>query len=203
MSNYKFLIDAGHGGIDKSGHYVTAPSKMHKFHDGLTIYEGLVNRQIVNRLTKIIDDRYDYELIHDWIDDLSLPVRVARADNAFRKDPRCIFLSVHSNAGGGMGNEIYTSTGQTKSDKVAQIFSMVYQKAFPGFKFRKDLKDGDDDKEAEFYVLRKTDCPALLVENLFFDNRQEAEFLLSEVGQNRFAECLFECIEATDKIKPI
>lgn len=203
MSNYKFLIDAGHGGINKSGYYVTAPSKMFKFPDGLTIYEGLVNRQIVNRLTKMLDGKYDYELIHDEIDDLSLPVRVARADNALTKDQRCIFISIHSNAGGGFGNEIYTSTGQTKSDKVAQIFSMVYQKAFPDFKFRKDSKDGDDDKEAEFYVLRKTDCPALLVENLFFDNRREAEFLLSEVGQNRIAECLFECIEATDKIKPI
>lgn len=202
MSKYKWLLDAGHGGII-NGHYVTAPRKMHHFADGLTVYEGVINRLICNKLVKLIEGKYDYRLIHSEEDDLSLAIRVARADNEFQKDPRCIFLSIHSNAGGGSGNEIFTSTGQTKSDRVAQIFCEVYKKQFPQTKFRNDLVDGDDDKEAEFYVLRKTDCPALLVENLFFDNRTEAEFLMSERGQNHIADCLFHCIEAVEMIKPI
>jgi N-acetylmuramoyl-L-alanine amidase len=202
MSKYKWLLDAGHGGF-VNGHYVTAPKKMHKFSDGFTIYEGVINRQICNKLVKLIEGKYDHRLIHSEVDDLSLQVRVSRADNEFTKDSRCIFLSIHSNAGGGKGFEIFTSKGQTKSDKIAQIFCEVYKKKFPENKFRNDLVDGDDDKEAEFYVLRKTDCPAVLVENLFFDNRQDAEFLMSEVGQNRIADCLFECIEATEKLKPI
>lgn len=203
MNRYKWLLDAGHGGVDDSGRYTTAPKKMHKFPDGLTIYEGVINRQIVKKLVKKIEGKYDYRLIHSEQEDLSLPVRVARADNEFQKDPRCIFVSIHSNAGGGKGNEVFTSKGQTKSDKVGQIFCDVYKKHFPEIKFRSDQADGDDDKEAEFYVLRKTDCPAVLVENLFFDNRQEAEFLISEKGQNRIADCLFECIERVENLKPI
>lgn len=204
MSVYRYLLDAGHGGIFKGVskvYYTTAPAKMHTFPDGLVIYEGVINRQIVNRIVKKID--VDYQLIHDEVDDLSLPIRVAAADNAFRKDPRCIFVSIHSNAGGGSGFEIFTSKGQTKSDKVAQIFCDVYKARFPEFKFRSDKLDGDDDKEMDFYTLRKTDCPALLVENLFFDNRLEAQFLLSEAGQERIADCLAECIKKVELLKPI
>lgn len=203
MSNYKWLLDSGHGGLLK-GQYVTAPKKMFVFQDGLTIYEGVINRKIMGWLTHIMKKGgIEYDLISDDVDDLSLPVRVQRADNRFQADPRCIFLSIHSNAGGGSGFEIFTSKGQTKSDKVAQIFCEVYKKAFPDYPFRSDQKDGDDDREMDFYVLRKTDCPALLVENLFFDNRKEAEYLLSDKGQQDIAACLFDCILMTEKLKPI
>ena len=67
------------------------------------------------------------------------------------------------------------------------------------FRFRKDLSDGDLDKEENFYVLKQTHCPAILVENLFFDNRKEAEFLLSDAGQTQIAMTLFEAILATEK----
>ena len=202
-SYFHFLLDAGHGGM-VNGHYTTAPRKMFKFSDGTVIYEGVVNRQIINKLVVLLQRAgIDYSLIHDEGDDLSLPVRVSRADNAFRKDPRCIFLSIHSNAGGGSGFEIFTSKGQTKSDKIAQIFCDVYRKNFPDFIMRIDAKDGDDDKEEDFYVLRKTDCPALLVENLFFDNHREALYLLSEKGQQQIAECLLECIQVCENFKPI
>lgn len=203
MSNYKFLLDAGHGGVDKNAYYVTTPKKMFKFPDGLTIYEGVINRQITEKLIKKIEGRFEYQVISDPVIDLSLQVRVTAADNAFRKDPRCLFLSIHSNAGGGSGFEIFTSKGQTKSDKIAQIFCEVYKRKFPETKFRSDQLDGDDDKEEDFYVLRKTDCPAVLVENLFFDNRIEAEFLLSERGQERIAECLSESIAQVELLKPV
>jgi N-acetylmuramoyl-L-alanine amidase len=108
-------------------------------------------------------------------------------------------LSIHSNAGGGTGFEVFTSPGQTKSDKVANVFCDNYKRFFPDFKFRAGYADGDADKEADFYVLRKTDCPALLVENLFFDNRSEAEFLLSESGQRQIADCLLHSIKECEE----
>lgn len=204
MSNYKWLIDAGHGGLDKSGHYTTFPRKMYVFPaDMMTIYEGVINRKVADKLANRLKNKYEYQFIHDKSDDLSLQVRVSRADNAFRKDPRCIFLGIHSNAGNGSGFEIFTSKGQTKSDKIAQVFWEVYLKHFPTFSFRTDQLDGDDDKEEDFYVLRKTDCPALLVENLFFDNRREAEYLLSDKGQEDIAECLFDCIKTVEELEPI
>jgi len=48
---------------------------------------------------------------------------------------------------------------------------------------RHDYSDGDPDKEARFTILTKTVCPAVLTENLFFDNRDECRFMLSETGQ--------------------
>ena len=58
------------------------------------------------------------------------------------------------------------------------------------------MTDGHEDQEKKeqsqtFYVLRKTKGAAFLVENLFYDNRFEAQFLLSEQGQRRIARCLF------------
>lgn len=203
MSNYKWLCDSGHGGMYK-GKYLTAPAKMHTFQDGLTVYEGVINRIIASKLADLLKvANVDHRLIHDGENDDSLAVRVSRADAEYAKDKRCIYLSIHSNAGGGRGFEIFTSRGQNKSDKIAGIFCEVYRSHFPDFHFREEQVDGDADKEADFYVLRKTDCPALLVENLFFDNRREAEFLMSEGGQQKIAECLFDCIRECESLKPI
>ena len=46
-----------------------------------------------------------------------------------------------------------------------------------------DLTDGDPDIEASFYLLRHTSCPAVLTENLFMDNQDDVEYLLSDIGQ--------------------
>lgn len=202
-SNYLWLLDAGHGGITKDGHYMTAPAKMHTFPD-FTIYEGVINRAITALVEKqLIALRIDYGVLAHPIEDTPLSQRVAKADAAYAKDKRCIYLSIHSNAGGGSGFEIFTSPGQSKSDKIANIFFEVYQKCFPSFPFRSDKSDGDADKEADFYVLRKTDCPALLVENLFFDNLKEAEFLISPLGQQAIADCIVSAITEVEKLKPI
>jgi N-acetylmuramoyl-L-alanine amidase len=57
------------------------------------------------------------------------------------------------------------------------------------------MTDGDDDKEKNYYVLKNTNCPAFLVENLFYDNKQDAQFLLSTQGQTRIARCLFNTVK--------
>jgi N-acetylmuramoyl-L-alanine amidase len=203
MSNFTWLLDAGHGGMHED-HYTTAPSKMFTFPDGLVIYEGVINRKITDILIGLMEENgIRYKKVYHDAHDYSLPFRVSIADAVYQKDKSCIYLSIHSNSGGGSGFEIFTSPGQSKSDKVANIFCEVYQSSFPDIKFRSDKSDGDADKEENFYVLRKTDCPALLVENLFFDNRREAEILLSEVGQKKIAKCLFDCIMKTEQLKPI
>ena len=202
-SNYLWILDAGHGGMNKDV-YTTAPRKMQIYPDGFVIYEGIINRLITEMVYKQLElKQIDFALVYDDVEDTPLQQRVTVADNVYRKDKRAVYLSIHSNAGGGSGFEIFTSPGQSKSDKVANIFCETYQKFFPQFPFRKDLADADADKEADFYVLRKTDCPALLVENLFFDNRKEAEFLKSTGGQQKIANCIVHCIENVEKLKPI
>lgn len=200
---YLWLLDPGHGGIDANGKYTTGLKKMFD-HGDYKIYEGNINRVITKILVKMLTQaKIRHVVIPDWVKDTPLKKRVDIADEYYRLNKEAIFLSIHSNAGGGHGNEIYTSPGQTKSDKVAQIFCEMYQKMLPDMRFRKDTSDHDDDKEAPFYVLRKTDCPAVLVENGFFDNRKDADFLRSTKGQIAYADTLFESIKLVEQLKPI
>ena len=63
---------------------------------------------------------------------------------------------------------------------------------------RKDTKDHDDDKEANFWVLRKTVMPAILSENFFMTNKKESKLLLSEEGRDRIAKIHFEMIQEVE-----
>ena len=45
------------------------------------------------------------------------------------------------------------------------------------------MSDGDPDCENQFYILRKTLCPAVLSENFFHDNREDLAFITSEEGK--------------------
>lgn len=204
MSNYVYIIDAGHGGLTEDGKYTTAPNKMHTFPDGFTIYEGVINRLIAERLYhKLWKHNFDFVLIYDDVDDTPLSRRVEWANKVHSKYPNAILISIHSNAGGGKGNEIFTSPGQTKSDVIAEIFCNEYMSRLPQFVFRSDTTDGDHDKEARFAILTQTTCPAILVENLFFDSRDEAEYLNSERGQEEIADVLFRSILKIENTKPI
>ena len=52
-----------------------------------------------------------------------------------------------------------------------------------GWRMRFDYADGDPDKESAFYILKHTNCPAVLTENLFQDNREDVDYLLSDAGK--------------------
>lgn len=199
------IIDAGHGGM-VDGKYTTQ-GKQYAFSDGTQIYEGVINRRIGRLLIELLEEAgipY-HNLTVDEEEDIPLKVRVEEANTLYERNPNFYFLSIHSNASsnslsgdGGLasGFEVWTSVGQTKSDELATVAAQWYKHEFPEFRFRQDMTDGDEDQEKKeqsqtFYVLRKTKGAAFLVENLFYDNRFEAQFLLSEQGQRRIARCLF------------
>jgi N-acetylmuramoyl-L-alanine amidase len=41
--------------------------------------------------------------------------------------------------------------------------------------------------EAALYVLKHTECPAVLTENMFMDNKTDTDWLLSEDGKHALA----------------
>lgn len=172
----RVLLDNGHGGLI-NGKAQTAGKRRDWGKDGI-LYEGEFNRAIVNgiveQLTKL---KIPYVMIAPEYRDVTLETRVRRAN----KYPvrTSFFLSVHCNAGGGNGTEIYTSLGNTKSDKIATIFGMAFKKEFPKERLRSDYSDGDLDKESKFYVLRKTKMPAILTENFFMDNHHHFTTILN------------------------
>ena len=148
------------------------------FPDGFTIYEGVWNRQVVEGIKEALTSAgVKFVDIVDSQKDIPLKNRVDKANRlAAEAGPKnALFVSVHANAGGGNGYEVYTSKGESASDKAATNYMDFMAQAFPSHRGRKDTTDGDSDKEANFYVLKYTICPAILTESFFMDNYQEAK----------------------------
>jgi len=104
-------------------------------------------------------------------------------------------VSIHSNGGGGHGFEVYTSPGETTSDRIATEYANWIKKFFPMMRFRSDYADGDVDKEARFTVLTRTSIPAILTENLFMDNRADLALLRNDSIRSRIALAHFKMIK--------
>ncbi|MFT4849485.1 MAG: N-acetylmuramoyl-L-alanine amidase [Sediminicola sp.] len=186
------LLDNGHGGLINS-EYQTA-GKRKDWGNGTIIYEGEFNRAIVNGIIeKLTVLKIAYVNIAPEYWDVRLETRVKRANKY--PPSKCFYLSIHSNAGGGIGSEIFTSPGNTKSDEVATIFGNEYQREFPRRRLRTDFSDGDLDKEKRFYVLTKTKMPAILTESFFMDNREEFDnILMTSEGRSKIVNYHVEAI---------
>ena len=68
-------------------------------------------------------------------------------------------------------------------DKLADCLYQAATKNFPGKRIRTDYSDKDPDWEENFYLRRKTLCPAVLSENYFMDNKSDLEYLQSRAGK--------------------
>lgn len=153
------------------------------------------NRDIVCRLIPMLEKSgVDYHILVPEIEDIPLMERVRRANEFYAKNKHSFLISIHANAGGGTGWEVFTSPGETESDKIAQIFFEHAKKEFPDFRMRADLSDGDDDKEAKFTIITRTMCPAILTENFFMDHPVDLEFIISDEGRQRVAEMHYRAI---------
>ena len=78
---------------------------------------------------------------------------------------------------------MFTCSGQTESARLAECICEAAIKNFPGRRIRTDFSDGDSDWEEQFYILRKSWCPAVLTENFFMDNHSDLEYLQSRAGK--------------------
>ena len=177
----KILLDNGHG--------VDTPGKRSPiWKDGSQLFEYEFNRDIVNRIAKGLSSLgIPFAVLVPEIKDISLPKRCTRV-NTYASKEKCLLISVHANAGGGNGFEVYTTIGKTKSDGYASIIAEEFQKEFPTMKLRTDMSDGDVDKESQFYILKNVACPAVLTENLFMDNEADCIVLMSEKGRMKIAQ---------------
>ena len=73
----------------------------------------------------------------------------------------------------------------SEQDKLTRCLCESAIKNFPGRRIRTDMSDGDRDWEEDFYILRKSWCPAVLTENFFMDTHVEGivEWLESSQSQ--------------------
>lgn len=181
-STMKILIDNGHG--------LNTPGK--RSPDGKFL-EAIYNREIARRIiADLIDRGYDAELLVPEEEDISLKERVRRANEHCQTlgKSNVILISIHVNAAGNgskwmnaTGWSCYTCKGQTQSDTLANCLYQAATKNFPGKRIRTDYSDNDPDWEENFYILRHTQCPAVLTENFFMDSRSDLEYLQSRAGK--------------------
>lgn len=195
-----YILDPGHGD--------TTPGKRMTL-DGANFFEYRSNRQIArlvaDRLTEL-GIEWHWSVDPDQAGDLALTARAAVANSIGKQVgySNVLFISVHSNACGdgrvwkdsARGWSIYTSPGQTTSDRYATVFYKTAMDLLPGhgISLRKDMSDGDPDYEAAFTVLTKTKCPAVLLEQLFYTSRPDLKFLDSDEGREVLADIIVQSI---------
>ncbi|WZY36137.1 N-acetylmuramoyl-L-alanine amidase [Bacillus sp. FSL W8-1122] len=149
----KIFIDPGHGGSDPGA-----------------VGHGLKEKDLVLTISRHIRDMLlseytgvEVKMSRDSDVFLSLAERANLANN-WGAD---YFLSVHINAGGGAGFESFIHTSKSSGSVKAQntIHPAIMQQI-----------GGTDrgKKNANFAVLRLTKMPAILTENLFIDNANDA-----------------------------
>ena len=182
----KILIDPGHG--------IDTPGK--RSPDGL-FREYLWNRQVADLILEgLVSAGVDASLVVTETNDVSLRNRVNRVNTICNRvgASNVLLVSVHANAAGNgsawmnaSGWSCYTSKGKTRSDQVAECLYDAFEEEFQDRKIRKDMSDGDRDWEENFYVLEKSKCPAVLLENFFYDNREECAWMLQEETKRRIA----------------
>lgn len=174
----KVLIDMGHGGVDSNGIYTTAPKKMYRFKTGEIAYEGEINRDLGLILSFELSKmgiKNDFVIDPFNPEDIPLKERVNIINSEKEKH---ILISLHCNAGGGTGYEQYTTKGITKSDEISNCIARSVSNSKFGLKKRWiHKKDNEYDKESQFYILRKTRCPAVLIECFFFDNKHDYDYM--------------------------
>jgi len=163
------MLDNGHGGVI-AGKYQTAGKRSPKWSRGV-LYEGMFNRWVVNRIIEQLDRKnIPYHHLSPEYNDVTLETRVNRANAIYAIDRNTYILSIHANAGGGIGVEGFTTVGSTQSDAIAEMILGNLETDLVGQRMRFDRSDGDRDKEKNYYILRKPIAPAFLLECGFMDN---------------------------------
>jgi N-acetylmuramoyl-L-alanine amidase len=154
----KIFIDPGHGGTD--------PGAV-----GNGLQEKNLTLQIGTRIKDIMTTEYDnVSILMSRTGDQSLTLtQRTNAANSWGAD---FLLSVHINAGGGTGYEdyVYPGVGAPTTTYQSNIHAEVMKLV--------DFTDRGK-KSANFHMLRESNMPAILTENGFIDNANDAAKLKS------------------------
>ena len=195
-SPMKILIDNGHG----------IQTKGKRSPDGKFLeyaYTREIARQVV---TELKNKGYDSELLVPEDDDIPLSERVRRTNAHCQSlgKSNVILISLHLNAAGdgtkwmnATGWSCYTCKGQTESDRLADCLYKAAEQILKNKVIRTDYtRDGDPDWEENFYILRHSLCPAVLVEQFFMDNKKDFAYLISNEGKRNLIDVIVGGLEA-------
>lgn len=182
MQNVIFIYDNGHG-IETPGK--RSPDERLK--------EGVYVREIVSRITsKLNCFGFTTHILVPEDHDVPLAERVRRVNALVRNNPgiQYFLTSIHVNAAGSGKNwlnargwSVHVSQGcSSLSKELAEVHTgnarqqgLTIRKEYPALGYWTN----------NYYILKKTLCPAILTENLFMDNLEDCNFLLSEEGKEK------------------
>ena len=208
---YHWILDAGHGSINPTqketasthinGKIMTSGKRSFLFPAGKfknqCLIEGVVNREVLNYLTLLMDSlelKYT-KLVPDY-KDMSLTARCAKANQiAKESDLPCILVSIHHNAFGRSWNTAhgvsthYWKKGDSYSRNGKKISDIFQPKLVEWSGLRNRGSKGSN-----FKIIRETSMPAILTENGFMTNLEEAEYLMTEKGKQNTAKGHFNAI---------
>lgn len=179
MKNVRLLFDFGHG--------IDTPGK--RSPDG-RLREYKYAREVGSKVAEyfIITGHPTYIVVPEE-KDISLPERVRRVNAVVAKYPsdQCLLISFHVNAAANgtwanaRGWQVHVSKNASYNSKVLanNLFDAAKEL---GVNTRVPLVN-QKYWENNFYILSHTKCPAVLTENFFQDNREDVDFLLSDIGR--------------------
>lgn len=187
----KILIDNGHG-VDTLGK---------RSPDG-RLKEYAYAREIAKRVVKCLRCKgYDAQRIVEEETDIPLSVRCKRVNDICKQvgTKNVILVSIHSNAAGADGKwhdarGFSAHVSLNASDRSKRLAKRLWQAALDN-----GLR-GNRSVPPEMYLsqnlsmCRDTLCPAVLTENMFQDNKEDVDFLLSEEGMQAVTALHFDGI---------
>ena len=150
---------------------------------GCGMKEEVMTRTIANQVSKKLQS-LGHRIIICNIDKAStvresLNVRSKKAND----NNVDFYVSIHINAGGGKGSEVYTMKGKELPQATRTLDNLVSL----GF-IRRGIKDG-----SHLSVIRKTNAPAMLVEVCFIDTQSDIN-LYNKLGAERIADAIVKGI---------
>src|SRR5699024_10449549 len=160
-------IDAGHGGSDPGA-----------VANGLK--EKDLTLSISKKIASILKD-YDCTVKLSRTTDRSLTLK-QRTDDANRWGADYL-LSIHINAGGGTGYEDFIYNGLSNTSKAAKLRDTIHAEVVKELKVWRNRGK----KKANFHMVRESKMPAMLSENGFIDNKEDADRLKSDAFLNKIA----------------
>lgn len=181
-SNYLIALDDGHGMKTAGKRSPTLPNGL-KSETGNFMHENEFNRAVKRKLNKKLKDcGFKTVLVAPTDDDTPLSTRV-RVANTSGAD---IYVSIHANAFDGKfdgndpeGVETYHYPTSSKGKKLANT---IHKHLIQGTK-----QKNRGVKTANFYVLKHTKMPAVLIEAGFMDSPNEIKLLLSDAFREEVA----------------
>lgn len=182
-------LDAGHGGEDSGA-------------VGNGLYEKNITLSLTNRVGEILTKEFDGVTVK-YSRTTDKTMSLSERTNAANKAKADYFMSIHVNAGGGTGYEdfVYNGRIQSTTESARKAVHDEVKKVLNKYGIR-----NRGTKKANFHVLRETTMPAILVETLFIDNKEDANLLknktfLEDIAQ-AYAKGIAKVVGAKKKPKP-